>query len=165
MLNITESILIDCTPREAWALFHDLNLRPVWDRNVQELSWIEGRGPAVGSRMKGVSRAAGLTVHWEAEVVENTPPRRHSVKSVSGPFPFTATMTFEPFAGTTRFSWTAVGEPSPGWLGKVAAEVAARSYRKELRANLERFRTLVRVTLSGQGDHEMASTNAPVSRS
>lgn len=168
MLTTSENILIDCSPDEAWQVYRDLELRPQWDHNVERIWWVSDTGPRPGARLAGVSRAVGLTVEWEAEVVHHDPPRSQSVRSVSGPFGFTATVTFEPFAGATRFTWTAVNDNPRRFLGKVAVEVAMRGYRKELRSNLERFRALVVAYKAGHqpsAGQPSARTSADVSRS
>jgi uncharacterized membrane protein len=165
VLTISETILIDCAPEEAWDAYQDLALRPRWDHNVQRIWWLDDTGPAVGSRLAGVSKAAGLTIEWEAEVVVNDPPRRQAVRALSGPFGFTSAVDFEPFAGATRFSWTATSESPQGFLGRMALEYAVRAYRKELRSNLERFRKLVGERLRAGPGQLSARTKARVSRS
>lgn len=165
MQTTSENILIDCTPAEAWQVYEDLALRPEWDHNVQRIWWVSNTGPQPGDRIAGVSKAVGLTIEWEAEVLRHEPPHLQSVRSVSGPFGFTSTVTFEPFAGATRFTWTAVNEHPRRVLGKMALDMALRGYRKELRANLERFRALV-VAGKAAGDAQpSARTNADVRRS
>ena len=133
MLTLSESILIDCSPTQAWELYTDLSQRPLWDHNVQSIRWVGDRPPGEGARLAGISKAVGLTVEWEAEVVVHAPPRRQAVRSISGPFEFTASVEFEPFAGATRLTWTSSNTNSQGFLGKMALEFAVRGYRRERR--------------------------------
>jgi uncharacterized membrane protein len=160
----SENILIDCSPSEAWQVYEDLAVRPVWDHNVQRIWWVSDGELQPGARLAGVSKAVGLTIEWEAEVVSHDPPHGQSVRSISGPFGFTATVRFEPFAGATRFTWTAVTDNPRRILGKMALEMAMRGYRKELRSNLERFRALVAARYADDAQPS-ERTNADVSRS
>jgi uncharacterized membrane protein len=168
VLTTSENILINCSPAEAWQVYQDLELRPQWDHNVERIWWVSNTGPKPGGRLAGVSKAVGLTIEWEAEVVSHDPPHGQSVRSLSGPFGFTATVTFEPFAGATRFTWTAENNNPRRFLGKMAVEMAWRGYRKELRSNLERFRALVAARIAPDRpdvDQLSARTSADVSRS
>ena len=82
----------------------------------------------------------------EYEVAESTPPRSHTVRSVSGPYRFEGTLELFEHVGGTRVRQTAVVGPKDA-LSRVVFVVAwplvRRSMRRRIRAQLERLKTMV----------------------
>jgi uncharacterized membrane protein len=81
----------------------------------------------------------------EYEVVEQTPPRRQVVRSVSGPFQFEGTLELSEAVGGTRVSQTVVAGPDSA-LTRVAFAIARplvrRSMRRRIAAQLERLKEM-----------------------
>ena len=80
------------------------------------------------------------------EVAESTPPRRHVVRSVSGPYRFEGVLELFEDVGGTRVRQTTVAGPNDA-LTRVAFLLAGplvrRSMRRRIAAQLERLKTMV----------------------
>jgi hypothetical protein len=80
------------------------------------------------------------------EIVEQTPPRRQVVRSVSGPFPFESTLELSPDVGGTRVRQTVDAGPEDAlarFLFVVARPLVQRGMRRRIGGQLARLKTMV----------------------
>jgi uncharacterized membrane protein len=141
MSKIERSIVIDRPLEEVWGFVHEPANDPRWQPTIVE-SETSPEGPIrAGSRIREVRRFLGVRLEISYEVTGYDPPSRSSVKSVSGPIPFSGSYVFESLDGSTRF--TVSGELDAHGFFKLAEPVFTRIAGRELEANLGHLKDLL----------------------
>jgi carbon monoxide dehydrogenase subunit G len=141
MTRIERSVVIDRPVEEIWEFVHDPTKDARWQTTLVE-SNVETEGPMrVGTRVRQVRRFLGVRFEMTWEITEYDPPRKSSIKAVSGPIPLSGSYLLEPVQGGTKL--TAGGEVDSRGLFKVAEPVFARMGGRELEANLGHLKDLL----------------------
>ena len=138
MAVIDESTFIPRSPQEVFDYTSRPEHFPTWDASILEAEQVTEGQPAVGTRVRGVSKILGRRFTWVTEFVEFTPPSRVVSKSVEGPMRFTITQTVEPEERGSRFTWHADVDPGLGGVfGKLADPLVEKAQARTVRNNLE----------------------------
>ena len=122
----------------------------VWEWATDPKHWEQWQGDieaeTVGDRITtryAYGPETGTAVY---EIAESTPPRRHVVRSVSGPYRFEGILELFEHVGGTRVRQTAVVGPNDA-LTRVVFVVAwplvRRSTRRRIRTQLQRLKEMV----------------------
>jgi carbon monoxide dehydrogenase subunit G len=99
-----------------------------------------------GTQFTEVRKFLGRRMESSLEVTEFEPERTFTLKTTSGPVPFTIVQRFEPADGGTRIRVS--GEGEPGGFFKVAEPLVGRQVKRMLEHS---FATLKDLLESGAG--------------
>src|SRR5207237_4581 len=106
-----------------------------WQPSIQETK-ATVEGPAqVGTRVTEVRSFLGRKMESTYEITEVEPNRKMGLKSISGPFPYTGSINFEPEGDATTVTFNAEMEPT-GFF-KLAEGMLAGGMKKQLKDDLE----------------------------
>lgn len=100
MTRIRETLTVDATPDEVWAVVSDPNNLPSWNRYIVAVHDVPEGGLETGSRYWTELGGFGARVRVRAEVQEVRPPRYARVR-LSGPIDATVQTWVHP-AGRSR---------------------------------------------------------------
>ena len=125
-------------------------VRAVWEWATDPRHWEQWQGDiaaeTAGDRITARYVYGDETGEAVYEVAESTPPRRHVVRSVSGPYRFEGILELSEHVGGTRVRQTAITGPSD-LLTRAAFVVAwplvRRGMRRRIVAQLERLKAMV----------------------
>jgi uncharacterized protein YndB with AHSA1/START domain len=138
VLRIDVTLEIARPPTEVFAALTDLDRVPTWQESA-----IESRSDtelAEGARIHERRRAMGHEIENELEVTAFEPGRRLTLRSVSGPVPFTVDhqLVEEDGGGSTFLHVIAEGNPAS--FIKLAKPMLKRRAERELRGDFERLK-------------------------
>ena len=151
MVRIELELEISRPPEDVFAALSDLERLPDWQDSALE-SRCEGplrQGAHVVERR----RIMGREIETELEVTEYDPPRRLTLKALTGPVRFTVEHELSKNGGSTALRVTGEGKPT-GAL-RCAAPMVKRQAEHELRGDFERLKE----QLEAEG---YSSSSAPV---
>ncbi len=122
----------------------------VWEWATDPKHWEQWQGDiaaeTVGDRITtryAYGPETGIAVY---EIADSTPPRSHTVRSVSGPYRFEGTLELFEHVGGTRVRQTAVVGPKDALTRVVfvaAWPLVRRSMRRRIRTQLQRLKEMV----------------------
>jgi uncharacterized membrane protein len=142
-MRVEESVEINRPLQEVFDYAADPENLPEWSGLVLEVrKETQGTLMEEGARYTTVAKFLGRSFETPYEVSVHDPPRRHTDKSLGGPFPQEYTHTFEEMeGGRTRF--TQVSEGEPGGFFRLAGPLLERAGRRQFRADLETLKDLL----------------------
>jgi uncharacterized membrane protein len=136
---IDETVTVPAPVPTVFSYLVDGENLPAWDSSIIECTRVAGPAEiAVGTRYAGVSRIMGKRLPWTTEVVEHTPGRSATSRSVEGSLSFTATYEVEAVPGGTRVRYLLQADSGLGGaFGKVMEPLVEKAQTKVVRANLQ----------------------------
>ena len=141
MSKIERSVIVDRPIGEVFEFIHDPTKDALWQTTIVESKLLTEGPIRAGSQIQEARRFLGLRVELSYELTEYEPPRRSSVKALSGPFPFSGSYILEPLDRATRFTIT--GDIEAHGFFKLAEPVFARIAARELETNLGHLKDLL----------------------
>jgi len=137
---------IDAPPARVWALLVDWEGSSAWmvDATTVEVLGEQREGP--GTRVRAVTRIAGLPLVDEMVVTTWEPERLLAVMHERWPIRGPAWFELSPDAGGTRFEWAEELDPPLGPLGELGGVVLRGPIERVLRRSLMRLRALAEGT-------------------
>jgi carbon monoxide dehydrogenase subunit G len=118
-----------------------------WHRWLDGISGVSVDGElAERARFTGTLDYGGESLEIEYEIVDRRPPRRQSVRSVTGLFPFEGTLELSGDVGGTRVRQTVEAGPGDALarlVFVVAGPLVRRNMRTRIAGQLERLKTMV----------------------
>jgi uncharacterized protein YndB with AHSA1/START domain len=139
MIRIELTLAIERPPEDVFELLSDIERLPEWQSTAVEA---HTDGPLrEGSRVSEKRRLLGREVDSELEVVAYEPPRRLTLRSLSGPVTFTVDHELVEEGGETQLTF--VAEAEPGLFLKLAEPVLARTAEQEFRKDFDRLKELL----------------------
>ncbi len=141
MAKIHHSVTINQPVEQVFAFIRDTRNTARWHPSLSEArATLEG--PAqIGTQVTEVRTFIGRKMESTYEIVDLEPNKRIGLKSVSGPFPFKGTITFESLGNATRMTFDADTQPR-GFL-KLADGMIAGMLQKELETDLSTAKHVV----------------------
>ncbi|MGW6282632.1 SRPBCC family protein [Kribbella sp. NPDC055071] len=109
MADVTESIAVEASAGELYALVSDLPRMSEWSPECTRVSWSAGTRPVVGARFVGHNRVGAVRWFTFGRVVAADPGRRFEFDITFGPIPISLwTYDFTPTAEgcAVTESWT-----------------------------------------------------------
>ena len=141
MIKVEASVVINRPASEVFAYSADPANNSKWQEGLVE-SRVTSEGPlGVGTQITDVRMFLGRDLDSKLEVTAYDPGKRIALKTVSGPFRFEITQTFEPAEGGTRV--TTVGQGEPGGLFKLAEGAVKKQFETQLQADLVRLKKVL----------------------
>ena len=141
MLSVEEHVVIGRPRQEVYDFFTDPDTVTLYAANVIEYELTSGSAREVGRTGKSTVRLMGVKLDFEDTVVEMKEGSRYKVE-YRGRFPTTATVTFSDEGPGTRVTWLQEAK-SLGGVFKFADGLVVTMYGKDVRANLDRAKTLL----------------------
>ena len=142
MMRITESVLVEASPRAVWAVLTDLGSHPRWRPALREFRQVSDGPLRVGARIREVIEWRGREVELDDEVTALEPERRLGIRGGWKAATFELDMLVEPrgTATSVTFDWTM--EPST-LLMRVVTPLLRETMRRETRKELDGLRAFV----------------------
>lgn len=138
-MRMEHTVAIDRPPADVFAYLTDVSKLPEWQSSATEAS-VEGEMRR-GARVHEVRSLLGRRGESTLEVTEYEPPKRFSLRVVSGPLPFEVRHTLTEMNGGTRLDWVAEADTSK--FPRIAVRMVAGAVEAQFKADLERLRTLL----------------------
>jgi len=142
MLTVEESIVIDRPRSEVFDFFSDPANVPVYSSNVVEYEVISGGPREVGRKARLSVRVVGVHLDFTDELVELVENERGKLVSKEGKIPYSITLTYADEGSGTRVTWLQESE-TLGGVFKLADGLVMKMYSRDVRANLEKAKTLL----------------------
>jgi carbon monoxide dehydrogenase subunit G len=158
MARTEHTVVVKRPPDEVFAFLSDLSNLPEWQSGAVEVRESEG-AVGVGTTYVEVLRFLGKRLQATIEVTEFERGRRFSLRTVSGPIPFSVQHTLEPEdgGGATRLRVELEGEP--GGLFKLAEPLVMRNAQRQLEADFAALKEMVEAR--GETRRDSSETDAP----
>jgi len=137
-----ESVEIDRPPEEVFSYVANPENLPEWSNLVLEVRKDTEGQLQEGDRFSVVAKFLGRRFETPFEVSAHEPPRRHSDRSMGGPFEQEYIYTFEATeGGKTRL--THVVEAEPGGFFRLVGPLLERAGTRQFRADLQILKDLL----------------------
>lgn len=141
MVREEHSVMIDRPVGEVFAYLTDVTNVPEWQEGVHEIR-LEAEAPvSQGTRFTEIRKFLGRRLESKLEVSEHEPDRRFTVRTLSGPVPFTVRHTFEASGQGTRVD--VVGEGEPGGFFKIGEALVARQARRMFERDFAKLKAVL----------------------
>jgi uncharacterized membrane protein len=142
-MHVEESVVINRPLQEVFDYVANRETLPEWSASIQEVrKETQGSLLEEGARFTTVAKFLGRRFETPFEVIVHDPPRRHTDRSLGGPFPQEYTHIFEEVAGGgTRLTEVTDGEP--GGFFRLAGPLLEIAVRRQFRADLETLKDLL----------------------
>ena len=142
-MHVEESVVINRPPQEVFDYVANRETLPEWSSPILEVrKQTQGSLMEEGARYTTLAKALGRRFETPFEVIVHDPPRRHTDRSLGGPFPQEYTHFFEEVeGGGTRLTEVTDGEP--GGFFKLVGPLLEASGRRQFRADLETLKDLL----------------------
>ena len=143
MHRVEESVVINRPPEEVFDYVANRENLPEWSSPILEVrKETAGELLEEGSRYTTVAKFLGRRFETPFEVIVHDPPRRHTDRSLGGPFPQQFTHIFEEVEGG-RTRLTEVTEGETGGFFRLAGALLEVASRRQFRADLETLKDLL----------------------
>jgi len=133
---------IDAPPSRVWAVLCDWEGSAAWMVDATTVEVLGSRRTGVGTRVRAVTRIAGLPLVDEMEVVGWDEGRRIEVEHHRWPIRGRAWFTLEPSESGTRFEWGEDLHPPLGPLGEAGGRMLRRPIERVLRRSAAKLKAL-----------------------
>lgn len=141
---VEDSIVINREPKEVWDFATDLDNVEVVDSSQSDVRKLTDGPTDVGTRISGVSRVLGRKIPYVTECTAMEAPRHVHWEAIESPVHFTLDYRYEAVDGGTRMTARVESESGlGGFFGKFTDALVARTYAKQMRANLETAKELL----------------------
>ena len=138
MIRVENSTQIDRPIEEVFAYVDDLGRLPEWIDIIAE-SVPSEQPTKVGTRVNNSIRLLGRRFENILEVVEHVPNRR-LILETEAPFAVTATFSFEPVDGGTRFATLLEAQPNASAFFKLGEPILSRVGHRRFKGHLRRLK-------------------------
>jgi uncharacterized protein YndB with AHSA1/START domain len=136
------SAFIKASPERVWELLADWEASEAWMVDATSVVVLGEQREGVGTRVRAVTRIAGIALTDVMRVTGWEPSRRlevfHEGRPIHGPAWFALT----PHEGGTRFEWVEDLTPPLGRLGEIGGRVLRAPIEAVLRKSLMKLRAL-----------------------
>lgn len=142
MLTVDESIVINKPRAEVWEFLSDPDNVTVYSSNLVEYEVVSGERHEIGRKAHGVAKVAGRRIEFTDEVVELEEERTFTAVSEDATIPYKLTIRLDDADGGTKVEWHQEMESLKG-VFKFADPVVLKLYSRDVRANLEKAKTIL----------------------
>lgn len=135
MTHIEKSILINCTPEQAFALGTDASKAAAWQTGVVEAKVTPEGEWGVGTTYAWTQKTMGQMMETRGEVTVWNPPFAYEWKATKSPFPLAGGMKFQADGSGTLV--TIFADAEPGGFFKLAEGMIKSQMDKQFEENLQ----------------------------
>lgn len=143
MATIEESIVIGRPREDIRTFMRDPEKQPMWQSNMVEFKKLDEGEPKKGTRYLGVTRVAGRTVEWTAEISDWDDVEFYDLQSIESPMGWHLRFDFEEVPDGTRVTMHQDMDPFAGFFGKLAEPLVTRMYSRDVKGNLEKLKDIL----------------------
>lgn len=137
-LPLEASIVINRPPEECYRFWHDFENLPRFLRSIESVRVESDR------RSHWVARApGGIRVEWDAEIIDDTPDRLISWRSLNADVPNAGSVHFDPAPGGRGTLVRVRMSHDMPTLSGFAARVIGKVPKRQVREDLRRFKQIV----------------------
>lgn len=141
MTTVEHSVVINQPIEKVFAYVSDVRNNPKWQTGILD-SKVTPDGPArVGTQVTDVRTFIGKKIDAVSEITELEPNKRMGLKSVSGPFPFTASLTLDPAAAATKLTFHIEMEAKGAF--KLAEGLVGSGLNKDVESSLHKLKEVL----------------------
>jgi carbon monoxide dehydrogenase subunit G len=133
---------INASPERVWELLADWEASAEWMVDATSVLVLGEQREGVGTRVRAVTRIAGISLTDVMTVTEWEPARRLEVFHEGRPIHGRAWFELSPQAGGTHFDWVEDLTPPLGRLGEMGGRVLRAPIEAVLRKSLMKLRAL-----------------------
>jgi uncharacterized protein YndB with AHSA1/START domain len=134
---------IAASPERVWTLLEDWEGSAAWMVDATTVEVVGSQRTGVGTRVRAVTKIAGLPITDIMEVVRWEQPRLLSVRHVGWPIRGLAWFEMRPASGGgTWFEWVEDLDPPLGPLGELGGRILRPAIERVLRKSLTRLKQL-----------------------
>lgn len=139
MIRVELALEIERPPEDVFEYLADVDRVPEWQASAVRT---HADGPmGVGARIHETRRLLGREAHTELEVSAFDPPRRLTLRTISGPIKVDVDHRLENHRDGTLLH--VVAEADPGLMLRLAKPVLERQAEREVRGDFERLKELL----------------------
>jgi uncharacterized protein YndB with AHSA1/START domain len=138
-MRTEHTVLIARPPADVFAYLTDVSKLPEWQSSASEAS-VEGE-MRPGAHVHEVRTLLGRRGESTLEVTEYEPPRKFSLRVLSGPLPYEVQHRLTDENGATRLDWVAEADTSK--FPRIAVRMVAGAVEAQFKADLERLKTVL----------------------
>jgi uncharacterized protein YndB with AHSA1/START domain len=139
VIRVEVALEIERPPQEVFEYLVDVGCVPEWQSSALES---HADGPlAVGARIHETRRLLGREAHTELEVSAFDPPRRLTLRTISGPVKVDVDHRLETRGDGTLLH--IVAEADPRFMLRFAKPVLERQAEREVRGDFDRLKQLL----------------------
>jgi uncharacterized protein YndB with AHSA1/START domain len=133
---------IDAPPERVWSLLADWESSAEWMVDATTVEVLNEQREGAGTRVRAVTRIAGVPLTDVMTVTVWEPPSRLEVVHEGWPIRGPAWFALAPEAGGTRFEWIEDLQAPLGPLGQVGGRVLRAPIERVLRRSLVKLKRL-----------------------
>ena len=142
MARFAVSTHINAPPERVWGLLKDWEASSEWMVDATSVEVLGAQREGVGTRVRAVTRIAGIPLTDVMTVTVWDEARRLEVDHEGWPIRGPAWFLLEPDAGGTRFEWVEDIKPPLGPLGEIGGRVLRAPIERVLRKSLMKLKRL-----------------------
>lgn len=142
MFTVDETIVINRPRTEVWDFMTDPENVPVYSSNIVEYEKISGENDEAGRVCRGSVKVAGRRLELTDKLVEVDKGHRGKLVSEDATIPYSLELTYDDEGEGTKLSWHQEMESLKG-VFKFADPIVLKLYSRDVRANLEKAKTIL----------------------
>ena len=141
MLDVTQSVIIHCSPDAVFALITDVEATPKWSSAIVRIIK-HGEGPlALGDGFTEEATLMGRIIRTEKTITELEPGRSYGEEAREGMLPHAVRMTLSPLPEGTRLTFRLSG--NPGRAAKLYGPLLGRALKTQIAKDLKAMKRLL----------------------
>jgi carbon monoxide dehydrogenase subunit G len=141
MLRAETSVVINRPVEDIEAFLNDPHNQSQWVSGHIEARMLTEGPMQPGSKYTDVRQMLGRRLEATVELQEYVPNQKSRFKTVEGPMPVEATLTFEPVEGGTRVNYTVEGEMRG--VFKLTDAIFARMVQRQIETDFSNLKDLL----------------------
>lgn len=142
MARFRVSSEIAAPPERVWSLLEDWEGSAEWMVDATTVEVLSSQRAGVGTRVRAITKIAGVPLVDVMEVVRWEPPRLLSVRHFGWPIRGLAWFEMRPSPAGTRFEWVEELDPPLGPLGELGGWLLRSPIERVLRRSLAKLKRL-----------------------
>ena len=146
MIRVENSVVVNCSPEEAFAIATKMERWPEWNDATLAVMDYEGP-PTTGTTYTEVTSFLGRKMEADYLITTFEPGRKLAMKTASGPIYGEGYVTFEPVAGGTKITEFLAAEP--GKFFRLVGPLLAKGLKRQRAIALNNLKALIEAEAGG----------------
>jgi carbon monoxide dehydrogenase subunit G len=141
VIEFEKSIIINRSPQDVFDFITDPSKHSLWQSSIESAEWTSDGPVGTGSTQKTQAKFLARKIEAEIQIMEWEPPKKVSLKSISGPIPLEITNKVETQENGTLL--TTMGRAEFGGFFKLAEGLAGKQLEKQIETDLNSLKLLM----------------------
>jgi len=141
MAKLEVSVVIKRPVEEVFSFTNDSADDTKWSSGLVEVNQVSEGPVGVGTIKREVNRILVKRIENTYEITEYEPNKKYSCKSISGPFPWQSSFTYESVKGGTKV--TMASEFKLGGIFKLVEPIFIRIVKRQLESDFNNLKNLM----------------------